>query len=101
MVSGLQPLRLLQKKFPDGVKVKFLPEAPNVGMIRFKKLENEKDIIQVQFYLLHGAKGADRPVFSIDKSDRWFGIFNQEIVEIWNTYSEVKISDDLGQNNGK
>lgn len=73
----------------DKVKIRVMNHCPTFGFDYFEKNNGEKiELIQTNFIATH--RGADRPIFIINKEEhpQWFQIFYDEFKEVWEKSQE-------------
>ena len=74
----------IKRKTGRTIEVKTINHAPTVSIVFIEKLDGHSFVV-VQFYFLHALIGRDRPLFKLDKGDKWFNAFKHEFDELWNT----------------
>lgn len=75
-------LENITKKTGKEIEVKIINHAPTVSILYIEK-DNGDSFVIVQFYFLHSRLGRDRPLFKLDKEDKWFLAFKDEFEKLW------------------
>lgn len=99
IISASQHLNRMKGLIGHRLQVKVTKHAPTMSIIAIEKQDMQKGFLQVQLYFLHSAVGRDRPIFRINRDDRWYGVFRDEFTQLWSDSVEWNISQFLEQTN--
>jgi hypothetical protein len=83
--TTIRNLKKLKLKYGDKLKANTIEYAPPIGIILVEKQKalTKKYFAHVQLYFLRGAIGANRPIFRVNYSDKWFQVFKKEFDDLW------------------
>jgi hypothetical protein len=92
IISACRHLNNLRQAIGHRLQVRVTQHAPTISILTIEKNDVQKSFSQVQLYFLHGAVGRDRPIFRVNYDDKWYGIFRDEFVRLWNDSAEWDVS---------
>jgi hypothetical protein len=83
IISASQHLKKLKGIIGNCLQVRVTRHAPTSSVIVVEKQDLQQGFVQVQLYFLHSAIGRDRPIFKVNRCDKWYGIFQNEFTQLW------------------
>lgn len=75
------------------IHVRVTSHAPTSSLFIVNKKDDQRSFIRVQLYFLHSAFGRDRPIFRISRDDKWYSVFREEFVELWDNGKPYEFTD--------
>lgn len=83
IISASQHIKNLKSVLGNQLQVRVTKHAPTSSIIVIERQDIQKSFVQVQLYFLHSAVGRDRPIFKVNRDDKWYSLFRDEFARLW------------------
>lgn len=80
------------KKLSPKIEVRVTQHTPTLSILAIEKADSNQSFLQIQLYFIHSIIGRDRPLFLVNRNDKWYPRFLDEFNQLWDEAEEWDVT---------